>query len=218
MNLAAVSEYRALSGKLLSGAEYTDDEFDRYVELGLELSDDPESAGLAGISLGKKKKGFFKKITKGLKSVIKPISKVVKKALKVVAPVLKTVVGAVMSRGGGMSAAGDAGAEVVEQDPNAAMAMAALTTGVDALTAQGIQMPPDIAAANALSQQALQNAANGQQYVNAATKPLLAAGMEEETPVVTYVVAGVAGLAVLGAAGLVMLYAVSEPEKKGRKK
>jgi hypothetical protein len=117
-----------------------------------------------------------------------------------------------------MSAAGDAGAEVVEQDPNAAMAMAALTTGVDALTAQGIQMPPDIAAANALSQQALQNAASGQQYVNAATKPLLAAGMEEETPVVTYVVAGVAGLAVLGAAGLVMLYAVSEPEKKGRKK
>lgn len=221
MNLGeAMTEFRALAGHVLSGAPYTDEEFYRYVELGAEILDEPGGAELMGVELGKKKKkGFFKKITKKLRKVVKPIAKIVKKAAKVVMPILKTVVSAALSKGGGAGSAKQETAEYIEEDPNAGMAMAAFTTGAQALTDAGIQMPPDIAAAAAFAQQGLQQSPSGQQMIDQANAPLEAAGYEppEETPVMTYVVIGGAALAAILGVGAVAM-GVLMSDDGGRKR
>lgn len=213
-------EFRSLAGHVLSGAPYTDEEFFRYVELGAEILDEPWGAELMGVELGKKKKkGFFKKLRKKLSKVVKPIAKIVKKAAKVVMPLLKTVVSAALSKGGGMGGASKETAEVIEEDPNAGMAMAALSTGAQALTDAGIEMPPDIAAAASLAQQGLMQAPGGAQMVSQANAPLEEAGYEPpaETPVVTYVVVGGAALAAVVGLGAVAM-GVMMSDDGGRKR
>jgi hypothetical protein len=209
----ALGEFRALEGRLLSGDPYTLEELERYLDLGADLLDDDEGAALMGVSLGKKKKkGFFKKITGGLKKV-----------LKIVKPLLKTVVSMVMSKAGGGGGGGGFGgggggsetvyeeaAGMVQQDPNAGMAMAMMNAGVQTLQQQGIQMPPDVTAMNQIATQALQRAPSGAQLLREANE---AAGLESGTPTWVYVAAGGGGLVLLGLfAILLMASGSSAPE------